>query len=65
MSREIPADSPSLVVSYDIDDALTPGIMVEVDAELAEELGAFEETALSEAAAAEANKDLAELTRGG
>jgi type IV secretion system protein VirB1 len=54
-----------MVVSYDIDDALTPGIMVEVDAELAEELGAFEETALSEAAAAEANQDLAELTRGG
>jgi hypothetical protein len=65
MPREIPAGSPSLVVSYDIDDALTPGVMVEVDAELAEELGAFEETALSEAAAAEANQDLAELTRGG
>jgi type IV secretion system protein VirB1 len=65
MSREIPAEPPSLGISYDIDDALTPGIMVEVDAELAEELGAFEETALSEAAAAEANQDLAELTRGG
>jgi hypothetical protein len=65
VSREIPAGPPPMVVSYDIDDALTPGIMVEVDAELAEELGAFEETALSEAAAAEANQDLAELTRGG
>ena len=64
MPRELPAEPPPMVISYDIDDALTPGIMVEVDAELAEQLGAFEETALSEAAAAEANQDLAEQTRG-
>ncbi len=65
MSREIPAETPSFVVSYDINDLSLPGVAVEVDAEVAEELGAFEETALSEAAAAEANQDLAELTRGG
>jgi type IV secretion system protein VirB1 len=65
MSREIPAEPPRFVISHDVNDLLIPGVAVEVDAELAEQLGAFEETALSEAEAAEANRDLAELTRGG
>ena len=44
--------------SQSLTDGLTPGAMVEVDAEAAEALGAFEETALPEAAAWEANADL-------
>jgi hypothetical protein len=63
MAREIPADTPSFVISYDINDFCLPGVAVEVDAQSAEELGAFEETALSEEAAAAANQD-GELTRG-
>ena len=51
-----PADA---LLSDDIGDAMTPGVVVEVDAGEAESLGAFEETALSEADAWEANADLA------
>lgn len=48
----------SRVLSNNLDDALTPGVMVEVDPAEAEALGAFEETALSEQDAWEANADL-------
>lgn len=46
------------ILSRNLDDALTPGVVVEVDPQEAEALGAFEETALSEADAWEANADL-------
>ena len=39
-------------------DLLVPGVVVEVDAAEAESLGAFEETALTEAEAWDANADL-------
>ena len=39
-------------------DLLVPGVVVEVDASEAESLGAFEETALTEAEAWDANADL-------
>jgi hypothetical protein len=45
-------------ISRNIDDLTTPGAVVEVDAGEAESLGAFEETALSEADAWDANCDL-------
>ena len=47
-------------------DLNVPGVIVELDAAAAEELGAFEETALSEAEAWESNTDLAleEASRG-
>ena len=46
------------VVSGNDDDAQTPGVQIEHTAESAERAGAFEETALSEAAAWESNTDL-------
>ena len=46
------------LVSRTLDDALVPGVMVELDAAAAEAAGAFEETALSEADAWDANADL-------
>ena len=46
------------LVSHSLDDALVPGVMVELDAAAAEAAGAFEETALSEAEAWDANADL-------
>ncbi len=46
------------LLSDDIGDLLVPGVVVEVDAAEAESLGAFEETALSEAKAWDANADL-------
>ena len=46
------------LLSDDIADLLVPGVMVEVDAAQAESLGAFEETALTEAEAWDANADL-------
>jgi hypothetical protein len=42
------------------DDITTPGVIVEVDAGTAEELGAFEESALTENEAWDSNADLAE-----
>ena len=59
-----PRNSADFVISHDLEDLLTPGVAVEVDAEEAESSGAFEELALSEEAAAEGNLDLAELARG-
>ncbi len=48
------------IVSNTIADLLVPGVVVELDAAEAEALGAFEETALTEADAWEANADLIE-----
>lgn len=45
-------------ISDSIADLTTPGVVVEVDAAEAESLGAFEETALTEAEAWDANADL-------
>ncbi len=45
-------------LSNDPADLLTPGVVIEVDPETAAELGAFEEEALTEADAWEANGDL-------
>ena len=50
----------SPVLSDDVADMLTPGVVVEVDADEAEALGAFQETALSETDAWDANADLGE-----
>lgn len=55
MAREITLP----VISTNIDDILIPGVQVELTAEEAEQLGAFEETALSEEDAWESNCDLA------
>jgi hypothetical protein len=46
------------VLSDNITDLLIPGVMVELDTAEAEALGAFEEIALTEADAWEANADL-------
>jgi hypothetical protein len=46
------------LLSDDMADLLVPGVVVEVDAAEAESLGAFEETALTEAEAWDANADL-------
>jgi type IV secretion system protein VirB1 len=54
MAREITLP----VISTNIDDILIPGVQVELTAEEAEQLGAFEETALSEQDAWESNCDL-------
>lgn len=60
MSNEKLRDVASeVLLSDDYRDLTTPGVVVELDAGEAESLGAFEETALSEADAWEANADLA------
>lgn len=46
------------VLSDDLADLMVPGVVVELDASEAESLGAFEETALTEAEAWDANADL-------
>lgn len=46
------------MISSSLDDLLVPGVMVEVDANRADEYGAFEEHALSEADAWDSNGDL-------
>lgn len=45
-------------ISTNINDFFTPGVVVEVSPEEAEEMGCFEETAISEEDAIEANYDL-------
>ncbi len=61
MSNEKPRDAAAeALLSDDIRDLTTPGVVVELDAGEAESLGAFEETALSEADAWQANADLME-----
>jgi len=51
----MPADT---VLSDSIADLLVPGVVVELDTAEADALGAFEETALTETDAWEANADL-------
>lgn len=53
-----PVRRHSPLVSTDIGDLLTPGVVVEVDAAAAQDLGAFEETALSREDAWDANADV-------
>lgn len=50
--------NPDPIHSSNINDAETPGVVVDLDQETAEREGAFEETALSEEEAWEANADL-------
>ena len=58
-SSEAPRDPPaSAIISHAFADLLVPGVVVELDAREAEDLGAFEETALTDAEAWEANADL-------
>ena len=52
------AASAEALLSDDLADLLVPGVVVELDAHEAETLGAFEETALTEADAWDANADL-------
>jgi len=52
------AASAEALLSDDLADLLVPGVVVELDAHEAETLGAFEETALTEADAWDANTDL-------
>jgi hypothetical protein len=46
------------IVSSSPEDLLIPGVVVELDASEADDIGAFEENALTEAEAWEANADL-------
>jgi hypothetical protein len=46
------------IISESLDDVSTPGVIVEVDPEAADRLGAFEEDALDEETAWDANADL-------
>jgi hypothetical protein len=58
-SSDAPREPTSTaVVSTSPDDLLIPGVVVELDAREAEDFGAFEENALSEAEAWAANGDL-------
>jgi hypothetical protein len=58
-SNEQPRDpTTSAIISHTFADLLVPGVVVELDPREAEELGAFEETALTDAEAWEANADL-------
>lgn len=56
----IPNTIQTPVLSSNLDDLLIPGVMVEVDADVADEYGAFEELALSETDAWDANGDTTE-----
>jgi hypothetical protein len=59
MSMDRPRDaSAEAMLSDDLADLMLPGVVVELDASEAESLGAFEETALTEADAWDANADL-------
>ncbi len=57
-NKRLPAPAAGALLSDDMADLLVPGVVVEVDAAEAESLGAFEETALTEAEAWDANADL-------
>jgi hypothetical protein len=57
-NRRSPDAAADALLSDNIADLLVPGVVVEVDAAEAESLGAFEETALTEAEAWDANADL-------
>ena len=59
MSIDGPRDATAdALLSDNLADLMVPGVLVEVDASVAESLGAFEETALTEAEAWDANADL-------
>lgn len=58
LNRKLPDPAEGALLSDDIADLLVPGVVVEIDAAEAESLGAFEETALTEAEAWDANADL-------
>ncbi len=57
-NKRLPEPAAGGLLSDDMADLLVPGVVVEVDAAEAESLGAFEETALTEAEAWDANADL-------
>lgn len=57
-NKRPPDPEADALLSNNIADLLVPGVVVEVDAAEAESLGAFEETALTEAEAWDANADL-------
>jgi hypothetical protein len=57
-NKRLPEPAAGALLSDDMADLLVPGVVVEVDAAEAESLGAFEETALTEAEAWDANIDL-------
>ena len=46
------------VISQSLDDLVIPGVIVEVDPDIAESMGAFEEDALDDETAWESNIDL-------
>ncbi len=61
-STDRPHDATAdAVLSDQWADLMVPGVLVELDANEAESLGAFEETALTEAEAWDANADLGDL----
>jgi hypothetical protein len=47
-----------VIIAETLDDAAIPGVIVEVDPEEADDLGAFREDAVDDAAAWDANADL-------
>ncbi len=57
-NKRLAEPAAGALLSDDMADLLVPGVVVEVDAAEAESLGAFEETALTEAEAWDANADL-------
>ncbi len=57
-NKRLAEPAAGALLSDNIADLLVPGVVVEVDAAEAESLGAFEETALTEAEAWDANADL-------
>ena len=57
MNRNIPQPQTP-IISSSLDDLLTPGVMVEVDPDVADAYGAFEESALGEADAWDSNEDI-------
>lgn len=57
-NKRLPDPAAGALLSNNIADLLVPGVVVEVDAAEAESLGAFDEIALTEADAWEANADL-------
>lgn len=59
LSNDGPRDPmTTAIISSSPEDLLIPGVVVELDAREAEDIGAFEENALTEADAWEANADL-------
>ena len=57
-NKRLPEPAAGALLSDAMADLLVPGVVVEVDAAEADSLGAFEETALTEAEAWDANADL-------